>query len=659
MCGIAGIFDAGAGGRITVANLAPMVRALEHRGPDQKGFYLDKDVGLGHSRLSIIDLTSGAQPIHNEDETIWIVLNGEIYNYPELRRRLETKGHHFYTNTDTEVIVHLYEEKGPGCVDEFNGQFAFGIWDANKKTLFLARDHFGICPLYYAEHGGFFLFASEIKSLVASKLIPPPALNPRALDQVFTFWTTLPGVTVFDHIEELKPGHSFTINAYERQLRKYWDIPYCPPGSYWPDHPRETSEQIMDLLMDATRIRLRADVPVGSYLSGGLDSSGITALISRHFNKHVQTFGVRFEEQEFDEGGYQKEMAAFLQVDHHELSARNALIAESFPEVVWHCETPVLRTAPVPMYLLSRFVHEQGIKVVCTGEGADEVFGGYDIFREALVRQFVLRRPDSPRRARLFERLYPQIFRTAREKKSYREFMLHDSAGIREPFFSHLVRWNNTARIKQFFSKNMRMELKDYSATDELSRMLPADFEQRDTLSRAQYLEDKLFLSNYLLTSQGDRMAMANSVEIRPPYLDFRIIDFMSRVSPRWKILGLDEKHILKKTFGPVLPPSITKRTKHPYRAPIQRVFVGRLRTDGFMDVLSERKIRDTGIFDPEKVGRLFKKLDSGSSTSETEGMALSGIISTQLLYGQYVLGYVEPKAADIKWDIQVDKRVG
>jgi asparagine synthase (glutamine-hydrolysing) len=335
------------------------------------------------------------------------------------------------------------------------------------------------------------------------------------------------------------------------------------------------------------------------------------------------------------------------------------LIAEAFPRVVRHCETPVLRTAPVPMFLLSRFVHERGIKVVCTGEGADEVFGGYDIFREALVRRFVLRRPGSPRRAQLFERLYPQIFRTSREKKSYRQFMAHGPANAREPFFSHLVRWNNTARIKQFFSKEMRVALGGYSATEELARTLPADFESRDTLSRAQYLEDKLFLSNYLLTSQGDRMAMANSVEIRPPYLDFRIIDFMSRVSPTWKILGLDEKHILKKAFKDVLPPSITGRTKHPYRAPIQKAFVGRMKADVYGEALSEKKIREAGVFDPDKVGRLFRKVDSGESTSETEGMALSGIISTQLLAEEFVLGRPESGGNDIKWDIYVDKGSG
>lgn len=659
MCGVAGIFDARGEGRVSEARLARMVHGLNHRGPDQKGMYIDAQVGLGHSRLSILDLAGGAQPIRNENGTVWIVLNGEIYNFPELRMRLERGGHRFYTNTDTEVIVHLYEEEGPKCVDELNGQFAFGIWDSQKGSLFLARDRFGICPMYYAEHDGRLLFASELKSLLASDLLPAPAFDLQALDQVFTLWATLPGVTVFEGIKELRPGHVMMVTAKGNASREYWDIPYNPPGDYLEEPPGEIGERVMDLLMDATRIRLRADVPVGSYLSGGLDSSGITALIARHFNKGVRTFGVRFEDKGFDEGSFQNEVAAYLGVEHQELAANNGLIAGAFPLVVRHCETPVLRTAPAPMFLLSRLVHERGIKVVCTGEGADEVFGGYDIFREALVRQFVLRRPDSKYRARLFERLYPQIFRTSREKKSFRQFMLHDLPGSQDPLFSHIVRWRNTARIRQFFSKGVRAELEDYSPTEEFADMLPAGFEKRDTLSRAQYLEDKLFLSNYLLTSQGDRMAMAHSVEIRPPYLDFRIIDFMSRVPPKWKILGLDEKHILKKAFQGILPQSIIKRTKQPYRAPVQDVFKGRLGSDGYRDALSKRAIEEAGIFDPAAVSRLFSKLAAGESRSETEGMALAGIVSAQLLFDQLVRKAPEPGAASVNWDVRIDRRPG
>ena len=245
MCGIAGIFDPRGEGRILEANIGTMVRALAHRGPDQKGLYLDRDIGLGHARLSILDLEGGAQPIPNEDGTIWIVLNGEIYNFPELRTRLENKGHRFATRTDTEVLVHLYEDMGPSCVDDLNGQFAFGIWDRKAKSLFLARDPLGICPLYYAEHRGLVLFASEIKAIFASNLVPPPDLDPKALDQVFTFWATLPGETSFNGIRELAPGHSLHLNPARRTLRRYWDIPYHPPEDYTPDHPRAISEEVL------------------------------------------------------------------------------------------------------------------------------------------------------------------------------------------------------------------------------------------------------------------------------------------------------------------------------------------------------------------------------------------------------------------------------
>ena len=657
MCGVAGIFDVRGSGRATPARLEAMTAALAHRGPDQKGLYIDDQVGLGHARLSIIDLSTGAQPIHNEDRTAWIVLNGEIYNYPDLRRRLEANGHRFYTATDTEVLLHLYEDKGPDCVDELNGQFALAVWDGRRRTLWLARDHFGICPLYFAERDGALLFASEIKAILASGILPPATLDPKVLDQVFTFWTPLPGATVFAGVRELEPGHSLTVDAGGLKLRRYWDIPYRQPEAFVRTGPAAVADDVMTLLMEATRIRLRADVPVGSYLSGGLDSSGITALIARHFNRGVRTFGVSFDEAVFDERAYQAEMAAALGVEHHELRVGNALIAEAFPVVVRHAEAPVLRTAAAPMFLLSRLVREQGIKVVCTGEGADEVFGGYDIHREALVRRFVLRQPSSARRPRLFERLYPQIFRTARERASLREFMSRGPKDEAEPFFSHLVRWTNTSRIKQFFSRDLQGSLAGYAAVDELAARLPAGFAGRDALAKAMYLEDRLFLSGYLLTSQGDRMAMAHGVEIRPPYLDVRIIDLMARVPPHWKILGLDEKHILKKAFKTILPASITARTKHPYRAPIQQVFAGRLSQGDCGEALSEKALTEAGLFDPGKVALLAAKVDRGESRGEIEGMALAGILSTQLLVRDGLRPGPPRPASEWHWDVHVDAR--
>jgi asparagine synthase (glutamine-hydrolysing) len=413
----------------------------------------------------------------------------------------------------------------------------------------------------------------------------------------------------------------------------------------------------MALLMDATKLRLRADVPVGSYLSGGLDSSGITALIARHFNTNVQTFAIRFQEHDFDEGTYQNQMVAHLKVQHRELEASNTLIAEAFPSVVWHAEKPLLRTAPVPMFLLSRFVQQQGIKVVCTGEGADEVFGGYDIFREALVKRFIARQPKSAIRPLLLEQLYPQIFKNERQKTAFRNFIMQNSSGVDNPLYSHLIRWENTSRIKQFFSEELTDALGTYSAVEQCTRILPENFNQRDTLSKAQYLEEAIFLSNYLLSSQGDRMAMAHSIEIRPPYLDHRLFELMSRVSPHWKVLGINEKYLLKKVFKDLLPASITQRTKHPYRAPIQQSFIQAIQSGYVRELLSEQELVKNNFFDHKKVSSLLKKIGFGASTSETEGMALVGLISTQVLYQQFVENFSYPDGMSVQWDMYFDKR--
>lgn len=658
MCGITGIYNINSRGSITVDTLNRMVRVLHHRGPDESGIYIDDHVGLGHARLSIIDLAGGSQPIHNEDQTLWIIYNGEVFNYPELKTELLKKGHRFYTASDTEAVLHLFEERGPACVQELNGQFAFAIWNSTKKELFLARDRVGIRPLHYTCQNGCFYFASEIKSLF---IVPEinRELDPTALDQIFTFWTTLPGRTAFRNIHELKPGCFLQVTQHSFSEQQYWHIPYYPKNEHLSLSPDEISEQVRELLYDAVRIRLRADVPVGSYLSGGLDSSGITALIAGNFNKNVETFGIRFEEDAFDEGAFQNEMVSFLEVQHHELRANNKKIAQHFPRVIFHCEKPLLRTAPVPLFLLSRVVHDNNLKVVLTGEGADEVFGGYNIFREALVRHFWSRRQDSKARAMLIEQLYPHIFNNPLMKKSLTGFFGQGLDKTQDPLFSHLIRWNNTSRIKKFFSNDCKSAIGDYNCYEEIKATLPENFNERDCLAKAQYLENTLFLSNYLLSSQGDRVAMAHSLEIRVPYLDYRIIDFMAKVPPTWKILGLSEKHILKKAFKGILPESITSRTKHPYRAPIQQSLFCKEMPDYVGEMLSENAVKKAGLFDPGKVSLLYKKVESGKSISETEGMAVAGILSTMLVYSQFIDNWSHGTATPVSPSVFVDRRSG
>jgi asparagine synthase (glutamine-hydrolysing) len=468
-----------------------MISSIHYRGPDEAGIYLDPDIALGHCRLSIVGLDDGTQPIGNEDGTLWIVYNGEVFNYPELRSELQNKGHVFKTGTDTEVLVHLYEEYGKDCLSEVNGQFAFAIWDCLKKELFLARDRVGIRPMYYYQAGNKFLFASEIKAIFADPSISRE-IDPAALHQIFTFWTTLTPQTTFKGIYELPPGHYQIVrNGVIVEQKPFWNIPYHSPEYRWTGSFDEATEHLTSLLTDAIRLRLRADVPVGAYLSGGLDSSIITALISRHFNNRLRTFSISFQEAAFDETPFQQELVKTLGTDHSNLVISNRDIREHFPQVVRHCEMPLLRTAPVPMFLLSRMVRENHFKVVLTGEGADEVFGGYDIFKEGKIRQFWSRFPSSSCRPRLLEKLHPFIFKDpARSRNILQQFYAVTADDLSDPFFSHRLRWKNTGKNQLFFTDDLLQQaLAAYSPERELLRRLPGGFETRDALSKAQYLE--------------------------------------------------------------------------------------------------------------------------------------------------------------------------
>jgi asparagine synthase (glutamine-hydrolysing) len=655
MCGIAGICHLSGPAGISLDSIKKMVAVQRHRGPDETGIYIDDRIALGQARLSIIDLSSGTQPIHNEDKSLWIIYNGEVFNYLELRRDLQEKGHRFYTTCDTEVILHLFEEKGPACLNDMNGQFALAIWNTNTRELFLARDRVGIRPLHYTIHDDRLIFASEIKAIFTLPEIPR-TIDPVAMDQIFTFWTTLKGRTVFTGIRELPPGHYLRMSQGSIKIDKYWDLPYCRPDDKLKDTPDEIAEQIGDLLHDAVRLRLRADVPVGCYLSGGLDSSGLTAKVVRDFNSNVKTFGIRFQETAFDEGPHQNLMVKHLKVNHHEMLATNRLIAESFPDVIRHCEKPILRTAPAPLFLLSKLVNESNIKVVLTGEGADEFFGGYNIFRETKVRRFWARQPDSTSRPELIGQLYPYIFKDPKLKMTLQSFFAKGLYNTTDPFFSHAIRWANTGKIKGFFSPELRDQIGSYSPYDDLKQDLPAGFDTWDSFSKAQYLEASIFLSNYLLSSQGDRVAMAHSLEIRVPYLDFRLMEFMAKVPAKWKLLGLDEKHILKKAFKNTLPPEIVNRPKNPYRAPISQSL---LAEDAKCadDFLSEGSLQRTGLFDLSKVKGLVAKLRRTTQPGEIDGMALTGIVSSQILFDHFIEHLPEVSPTNRQPDLLIDCR--
>ena len=466
MCGISGILNLKNPASINTDHLRRMTFALRHRGPDETGAYIDDWVGLAQSRLSIIDLSGGSQPIHNEDKTFWIVFNGEIFNYPEIRESLIKLGHKFYTTSDTEVILHLYEEKKERCLDDLNGQFAFVIWDSVKKEFFAARDRVGILPFFYKTENEKLLFASEAKAIIEIS-DSSTSFDPIGLDQIFTFWTNLPGRTAFKNINELAPGHYLKFSpGKDISVSRYWSLPYNKNLLSEEKSIPEFTSEISDLMKDSIRIRLRADVPVGSYLSGGLDSSGITAFVKNYFNNELRTFGITFQEESFDESEFQHLMIKHLNTNHSEVHATNEDIGKYFSDIVYYGEKPIIRAAPVPLYLLSKKVREEGYKVVLTGEGADEIFGGYNIFKESKVRKFWSVNPDSQLRPKLLQKLYPYIFKDKRLAQTLQSFF---KLGIDDPnnsFFSHIVRWNNNTRLKNFFSNDLKEQIGDYNAYD-------------------------------------------------------------------------------------------------------------------------------------------------------------------------------------------------
>jgi len=632
MCGITGIVNLDQPGPIREETLRDMLGMLRHRGPDEFGIYRSEWAGLGSARLSIIDLSGGQQPISNEDGSLWIVYNGEVFNYIELRPKLEALGHQFSTHTDTEIILHLYEEYGPDCLSMLNGQFALAIWDERERSLFLARDRMGIRPLYYTVNNGRFIFGSEIKSILAYPGVKAE-IDPAALAQVFTFWSAQPPATIFKAIQTIPPAHYLLLKDGQAAVKPYWKLDLSQEMD--PDQPLQpVLEEFKRLLIDATLIRLRADVPVGAYLSGGLDSSLTTAIIRKYAQNRLETFSIAFSDPLFDESSFQMQMAKTLGTNHHVIQATHEEIGRIFPQVIWHAETPILRTAPAPMYLLSGLVHDHRMKVVMTGEGADELLGGYDIFKEMLVRRFWARDPESERRPMLLTRLYPDIGALSGPGRAYlKAFFKKDLAQTESPFYSHSIRWNNGQRLLRFLQPQPLNNLAEQTA----GVPLPAGFDRWSPLAKAQYLEMVTFLSPYLLSSQGDRMGMGHSVEGRFPFLDVRVVEFCNRLPAQWKMYGLTEKWLLRQFGRELLPEEIWRRTKRPYRAPIHRSFFNADAPDYIQHALSTAALEESGLFNPIAVQQLVRKATSGTALSEVDDMAVAGILSTQLVHEQFV----------------------
>lgn len=647
MCGFGGmvVWREGAPSPTREA-LLRMASTLRHRGPDEFGLYRSHRAGLAHARLSLVDLHTGQQPMADASGELWLVFNGEVYNHLELRQTLEALGHRFRTHSDTEVILAAWRQWGPSAFERLNGQWAVALWDEGLGQLVLARDPMGICPLHWCEHQGQLLFASEVKALFAADPTLPRALDPAGLAQTLTFWCPVAPRSAFQGIRELAPG---TVRVFqggrvaEHTVQPLtYNLGATDPARF-SGNVADAAHEVLHALRRATALRVtRADVPVGSYLSGGLDSSLIAALGQEVAGAQFQTFSLRFEDAEYDESGFQRLMVDRLGSQHHEVTVSRQDIARCFPDVVFHTERPLLRTAPAPLYLLSGLVHAHGIKAVLTGEGADEMFAGYDLFREGKVRRFWGSQPQSLWRPALLERLYPYLARSPVAQKALsRQFFGRNLAHHREPGFAHGPRWQTTAALQRLLHPDFRAAAA--SQGDPVQHLLadvPAAFAQWDTLSQDQYLEIRTLLHGYLLASQGDRVLLGQSVEGRFPFLDKDVVALANHLPARHKLQGLDEKHVLKLAATGLVPNDIVHRRKQPYRAPDALCFVAPDAPAYVDEMLGEASVTQAQVFDPRLVAQLLHKCRGHAHSqqlSNTDNMALVAVLSTQLLHTQFV----------------------
>jgi asparagine synthase (glutamine-hydrolysing) len=629
MCGIAGVMTATGGLPVNFGELRQMIAMLSHRGPDGYGLYRDQRVGLAHSRLSIIDLVGGAQPLCNQDGTLWLTFNGEIFNFIELRRQLASLGHQFSTSGDSEVIVHCYERFGPRAWEMLNGQFAFALWDSRLHKLWLVRDRFGILPLHYARVSEYLLFASEAKALFAGGRLAP-RFDREGLSQIFINWSAVAPRSAFAGIRQVPPA---TALCFDDQLRwteqRYWEP--RPAPLLCPD--TLAAEALETHLKRSVALRLRADLPVGAYVSGGLDSSVIGSFAVAASGK-IETFGIRFEDPRFDETEEQRLVVKHLGTNHHEIYCRADDIRNGLAETVWHCETPLLRTSPVPLFLLSDAVAAANIKTVLTGEGADELLCGYTIFKEDQIRRFWARQPASYLRPALLQRIHHYVGgEDARRTALWQSFFRRGLLDTGHPFYSHLIRWQNTAWTLRLLVPEVRESLPLEAMLSEMAANMPTEWRDWDPLTRAQYIEIEAFMSSYLLSCQGDRVAMAHGVEARYPFLDPEVVDFCFNLRKRDKLIGTRDKLALRRVARRYLPDEIWNRRKQPFRAPIGLALFGP-EAETIYDLLSPEHLSEHGYFDVPAVTRLLERTRGfdGNVPGEREEMGLMGVLTLRLL---------------------------
>jgi asparagine synthase (glutamine-hydrolysing) len=631
VCGIAGILHADAARPVDESVLRRMASAIRHRGPDGYGIASGGGAGLVSTRLAIFDIPSGWQPMQGAHRDTVMVYNGEVFNHYELRQELEAHGERFRTTSDTEILLRLLDRDGPQALHRCNGQWGIAHLDRPTRTLTLMRDRFGVRPLHYASlPDGGIVFSSEVKGILASGLVDA-APDLEGIDEVFTFWAARPPRCAFAGIRLLPPGYlRVWRDGVIVEQRAWWEPRYAV------DAPAPPPEELGELLRDSVRLRLRADVPVGCYLSGGLDSSLTTALAVEQTDHQLRTFSLAFRDPLFDESAFQRQVAEELGTRHHVIEIGPEEITDAFQDVMRHLETPVIRSAGVPLYLLARSTREQGITVVATGEGADELYWGYDLFKEVKVRAFCARDPEAAWRASLFDRMYPYFAATGgRRGESWRRFFL-DAGPASDPLFSHQTRIAATSGVKSLYSGDMRAALAGVNAVERLRDDLPEEFGRMSVLERAAYLELTTLLGNHLLAAQADRVGMAHGIEGRFPFLDHRVFANSVATRPQDKLAGLHEKIAVRRVAAEVVPPMVAQRPKQPYRAPEAAAFFAN-EPEWVTERLSAEAVRDVGIYDERAVAGLVRRCRAGRATGFRENMALMGVLSTQVWHETFV----------------------
>jgi asparagine synthase (glutamine-hydrolysing) len=644
MCGIAGIIDLESRRPVPAGVLPAMAQALVHRGPDEDGFLEGPGLGLASRRLSIVGLADGRQPIANEDRSVHVVYNGELFDYVERRAELEARGHRFQTHCDTEVIPHLWEDHQEAMLERLRGQFALALWDRRRQRLVLARDRFGICPLYWTRQsspdGDWLLFASEIKALLASGLVLARP-DPRGIHHIFTFFA-LPGtVTCFQGVQLLLPGHYLDVQlgqpgqAATVREQVFWEMDFPDRGQE--DYRTATGKQVDEferLLLGAVARRLRADVPVVSYLSGGVDSSTVVALACRVRQQPIPTFTIRIDDPELDETSEAAIVSRHVGTDPVVVNCGADKVLATYPHLVRAAEGPVIDTSCAALLLLAREVHARGYKVALTGEGADEWLAGYPWYKIHKLLGFFdlipgLRLSQHLRRAYLKLAGAPLFTRAGIEQTL-------QAVGGPNPWLD-IYGLVSLSKLR-FFSREMLATLATHCPYHDLQ--LNLDRARRwHPLNRALYLGARVHLPGLLLNAKGDRVAMYSSVETRYPFLDEDVFAFLAKLPPRLKLRGFGDKHILRLLAERWLPRSIAWRRKAMFRAPFDSFYADP--PPAFVEqLLSETSLRKTGYFDPSAVAhwrQAFKAMRPGSKQRISVEMGLAGVVSTQLWHHTFI----------------------